>query len=198
MSTVGDKGTPGSCATFGHHGPVTQTPQPVTDPLTLAALDTERHVARAGWDQPVRLFALVPTADLLAHEPQLADGLAAHDAVAGALSAVEQDELPEAGGLEELLAQIAWPEEVAGCAVAVERIVVPPEAERDLPSGDDDALRAVAEHPGRQDVRLLVAVTRDGRARCLLRQRAHDSDDRVALGDDIAPGLVHALRETLG
>lgn len=198
MPTVGDQGTPGPCMCVGHHGAVTQSPQPVTDPLTLAALDTERHVARAGWDQPVRLFALVPTADLLAHEPQLADGLAAHDAVAGALSAVEQDELPEAGGIEDLLAQIAWPEQVAGCAVALERIVVPPEAERDLPPEDDAALRAVAEHPGRQDVRLVVAVTRDGAARCLLRQRAHDSDDRVALGDDIAPGLVHALRATLG
>lgn len=172
------------------------TPQPVTDPLTLAALDTERHVARSGWDQPVRLFALVPTSDLLEHEPQLAEGMAAHDAVVGALSAVEQDELPEAQGLEDLLARIAWPDQVAGCALAVERIVVPPEAERDLPDDDAAALRAVAEHPERADVRLLVAVTRDGAARCLLRQRAHDRDDRVALGDDIAPGLVHALRAT--
>ncbi|HET9021168.1 MAG TPA: PPA1309 family protein [Ornithinibacter sp.] len=175
---------------------MTDAPQPVTDPLTLAALDTERHVARAGWDQPVRLFALVPTAELLAHEPQLAGGLAAHDAVAGALSAVEQEELPEAAGLEELLARIAWPDQVAGCAVAVERIVVPPDAERDLPEDADAALRAVADHPDRADVRLLVAVTRDGSSRCLLRQRAHDSDDRVALGEDIAPGLVHALRAT--
>ena len=91
-------------------------------------------------------------------------------------------------GLEDLLARIAWPEQVAGCALAVERIVVPPEAERELPDDDAAALRAVAEHPGRADVRLLVAVTRDGSARCLLRQRDHDSDDRVALGDDIAPG----------
>ena len=151
----------------------------MTDPLTLAALDTERHVARSGWDQPVRLFALVPTADLLAAEPQLGDGLAAHDVVEGALSAIEQEELPEAPGLEELLAQIAWPEQVAGCAIAVERIVVPPEAERDLPEDDADALKAVAEHPDRADVRLLVAVTRDGASRCLLRQRDHDSDDRV-------------------
>ena len=196
MSTVGDKGTPGRCAAIGHHGPVTQSSQPVTDPLTLAALDTERHVARSGWDQPVRLFALVPTSDLLAHQPQLADGLAAHDAVAGALSAVEQEELPESDGLEDLLARIAWPDQVTGCALAVERIVVPPEAERDLPSEEADALRAVAEHPQRADVRLVVAVTRAGEARCLLRQREHDSDDRVALGDDIAPGLVHALRAT--
>ena len=196
MSTVGEQCTPATCVAIGHHGPVTESPQPVTDPLTLAALDTERHVARSGWDQPVRLFALVPTSELLAHEPHLADGMATHDAVTGALSAVEQDELPDSEGLEELLARIAWPEQVAGCAIAVERIVVPPDAERDLPQDAAAALAAVAEHPGRADVRLLVAVTRDGAARCLLRQRDHDSDDRVALGEDIAPGLVHALRET--
>ncbi len=177
--------------------PTPAVSQPVTDPLTLAALDTERHVAKGGWDQPVRLFALVPTADLLAHEPQLAQGLASHDAVAGALSAVEQEDLPSGDGLEDLLAQIAWPDQVLGCALAVERIVVPPEAERDLPSDDAAALQAIADHPDRADVRLLVAVTRDGAARCLLRQRAHDTDDRVALGENIAPGLVHALRATL-
>ncbi|MBM6400714.1 PPA1309 family protein [Phycicoccus sp. MQZ13P-5] len=177
-------------------GPVSPDPQPVTDPLTLAALDTERHVARGGWDQPVRLFALVPTADLVVREPQLAEGLAAHDAVAGALSAVEQEDLPEADGIEDLLARIAWPEQVTGCALAVERVVLPPAAERDLPEDPDAARRAVSEHPDRADVRLVVAVTRDGSARCLLRQRAHDSDDQVALGEDIAPGIVHALRAT--
>ena len=196
MSTVGEQCTPGTCTGIGHHGAVTETPRPVTDPLTLAALDTERHVARSGWDQPVRLFALVPTAELVAQEPHLAEGLATHDVVAGALSAIEQEELPASDGIEDLLARIAWPEQVAGCALAVERIVVPPEAERDLPGDDDAALQAVADHPDRADVRLVVAVTRDGSARCLLRQRDHDSDDRVALGDDIAPGLVHALRAT--
>ncbi len=175
---------------------MTNQPQPVTDPLTLAALDTERHVSRSGWDQPVRLFALVPTSELIALEPHLDEGLATHDSIEGALSAVEQDELPQAEGIEDLLAQIAWPEQVSGCALAVERIVVPHAAERDLPDDPDEALRAVADHPDRTDVRLLVAVTRDGAARCLLRQRDHDQDDRVALGEDIAPGLVHALRET--
>ena len=34
---------------------------PTTDPLDLVALDIERHVAGGGWDQAVRLFALVPT-----------------------------------------------------------------------------------------------------------------------------------------
>ena len=39
-------------------------------------------------------------------------------------------------------------------------------------------------------MRLLVAVLRDGESICLLRQREHDTDDAVAMGQDIAPGLV--------
>ena len=44
-------------------------------PLRRAALEVEAHVAAEGWDQSPRLFALVPTADLIAHEPALADQL---------------------------------------------------------------------------------------------------------------------------
>ena len=180
-----------------HHGGVHQSSRPVTDPLSIAALDTERHVASGGWDQNPRLFALVPTAELVQREPHLRAQLQGHDLVAGALSAVEQENLPPTANLESLLGGIAWPDTVVGAALAVERIVVPPEAERDLPLHPDAAVDALAAHPSRQDVRLLVAVTRDGRSLCLLRQRAHDSDDQVAVGQDIAPGLVHALKATL-
>lgn len=180
-----------------HDGRVSQSSRPVADPLSIAALDTERHVAASGWDQNPRLFALVPTADLLEREPHLRAGMHGSDLAEGALSAIEQENLPPTSNLESLLGGIAWPETVVGAALAVERIVVPPEAERDLPVGAQSAVDALAAHPSRQDVRLLVAVTRDGQSRCLLRQRAHDSDDQVALGDDIAPGLVHALRATL-
>lgn len=180
-----------------HHGGVHQSSRPVTDPLSIAALDTERHVASGGWDQNPRLFALVPTAELVQREPHLRAQLQGHDLVAGALSAVEQENLPPTANLESLLGGIAWPDTVVGAALAVERIVVPPEAERDLPLHPDAAVDALAAHPSRQDVRLLVAVTRDGRSLCLLRQRAHDSDDQIAVGEDIAPGLVHALKATL-
>ena len=91
---------------------------------------------------------------------------------------------------------MAWPEAVRGAAIAVERIVVPPAAERDLPEDPDEAVEALTRHPDRQDVRLLAAVLRGGRSVCLLRQRAHDTDDHVAVGEDIAPGLVHALAAT--
>ena len=181
----------------GQDGPVTTpTTRPVTDPLSIAALETERHVAAGGWDQPVRLFALVETAHLLEHEPGFLDALAPHDVQPGALTAVEQDDLPSPAHLETMLAQMTWPDAVSGCAIAVERIVVPPSAERDLPANPDDAMAALADHPDRKDVRLLVAVLRDGTSRCLLRQRDHDRDDRVAAGDDLAPGLVHGLLAT--
>lgn len=169
--------------------------KPVLSALGVCAVDTERHVAAAGWDQPPRLFAIARNADLLDREPALAGQLAGADPEA--LSAIEQEGLPRTSSLESLLGRLAWPDEVDGVALSVERIVVPPEAERDLPEDPEKATEQLAAHPDRQDVRLLVAVLRDGQAICLLRQRANDSDDKVAIGNEIAPGLVHALRATL-
>jgi hypothetical protein len=169
--------------------------QPIFSPLVTCALETERHVAAAGWDQPPRLFALVRTAELLEREPHLRAqlGHGEHDG----LTAIEQEGLPKTSSLESILARLAWPEEVDGVALAVERLVVPPAAERDLPENPDQAAEALAAHPDRKDVRLLVAVLRAGESTCLLRQRDHDSDDKVAAGSDIAPGLVQALGATL-
>ncbi|AKT51407.1 PPA1309 family protein [Arsenicicoccus sp. oral taxon 190] len=174
---------------------MTSTPQIVPTPLIACAVETEQHVSRSGWDQPTRLFALVRTSELLAAEPQLAARLDGEDP--DGLSAVEQEDLPDADGLEELLAQIAWPPEVAGTAISVERLVVPPAAESAMPQDPQQATDYLMHHPDRQDVRLLVAVDRSGEQVTLLRQRAHDSDDAVAMGADIAPGLVAALRATL-
>lgn len=174
------------------------TSTPTAEPLDVAALETERHVAASGWDQNPRVFALVDTAALAAAEPQLAASLTGDaDRAPGALTAIEQEDLPRTADLESLLGRMAWPETVDGVALAVERIVIPAGAERDLPEDPTAAVDALAEHPQREDVRLLVAVHRDGRAVCLLRQRSNDRDDRVAKGEDLAPGLVHALRATL-
>lgn len=169
--------------------------QPIFSPLVTSALETERHVAAAGWDQPPRLFALVRTAELLEREPHLQAQLGAGDD--DALTAIEQEGLPNTSSLETILGTLAWPDEVEGVALAVERLVVPPEAERDLPANPVQAADALAAHPDRKDVRLLVAVLRDGESTCLLRQRDHDTDDKVASGPDIAPALVEALRATL-
>ncbi len=169
--------------------------QPIFSPLVTSALETERHVAAAGWDQPPRLFALVRTAGLLEREPHLQAELGA--AQEDGFTAIEQEGLPATDSLESLLAQLAWPSEVDGVALAVERLVVPPEADQDLPEDPDQAAQTLAAHPDRKDVRLLVAVLRDGESACLLRQRDHDTDDKVASGPDIAPGLVQALSATL-
>jgi hypothetical protein len=170
--------------------------RPVLDPLSIAALETERYVAGSGWDQPARLFALVRTATLVQREPQLLAEMSIGDQAPDALTAIEQEGLEQSPNVESVLGRIAWPPDVDGCAFVVERVVVPPDAERDLPSEPDEAVEALAQHPYRQDVRLLAAVLRDGRSVCLIRQRAHDSDDAVATGPDLAPGLVAALRAT--
>ncbi|MGB3829803.1 MAG: PPA1309 family protein [Ornithinimicrobium sp.] len=185
-----------STAARGRPAPDRSPPAPhIPEALRVAAVDTERHVSRAGWDQSPRMFALVPNALLAEREPSMSEQLDTADPAG--FTAVEQEGLPTTSDIESMLARVAWPAEVAGVALAIERIVVPPEAERDLPADAEAAATALMEHPDRQDVRILAAVIRDGSSICLLRQRQHDSDAHVALGADIAPGLVHALSTTL-
>ncbi len=171
--------------------------------LDRVTIDIERHAAASGWDQPPRLFALVETADLVRREPQLATdlGLGAGEPGEpggnGGLTPVEQDELPEHATIEELLGGIAWPAEVLGTALIVERLMVPPEAERDMPQEEGAALQWLAEHPQRQEVRIVVAVLRDGTRSAALRMRAHDDETSVLSGPDLVPGLADALSATL-
>lgn len=170
--------------------------------LERAVRELERHVARAGWDAPLRVFALIRTADALSRDPSLRDQLpgdlvASAEADADHVTSVEQEGLPEADGIEELLGRIAWPDTVDGAAIVLERIVVPPEAEAGLPADPDAALRRLMEHPAREDVRMAAGVLRSGQAACALRTRRHDDDAAVASGPDLVPGLVEALRATL-
>lgn len=180
---------------YGTMDRVSSPLQPALGPLARSALETERHVSSAGWDQGPRLFALVRTADVLEREPTLAARLG--QSHPDGYTAIEQEGLPRTSSLESLLGRLAWPPEVDGVALALERLVVPPEAEQDLPPDPEEAAEVLAAHPDRKDVRLLVAVLRDGESICLLRQRDHDSDDKVAVGSDLAPGLVQALGVTL-
>lgn len=167
-----------------------------------AVREIERHVASGGWDGPVRVFALVATGRALESEPGLADQLPPA-VVATArqdpahLTSVEQEGLPAAESLEELLAVLSWPESVDGAAVVVERVVLPPEAEQDMPADADEALTYLMAHPDRQDVRLAVGVLRSGPAWCAVRTRAQDEDAAVGEGPDVVPGLVEAVRATL-
>jgi hypothetical protein len=193
--------------------------------LERAVREVEDHVAGYGWDGPVRLFALVRTASAAEREPDLLQRLPAEDAEAAAadpdhLLLVEQDELDELsahpdghdeGGadepdasagddpLERMLARLAWPEEVAGVALTVERLVVPPEVEAQAPADPAEAVRWLAEHPRRRDVRIAAGVLRDCSRACVLRTRGSESDpeEQVVAGPDLVPGLTRALAATL-
>ena len=153
--------------------------------LEALVREVEDHVAAAGWDQPVRLFALVPTVNLLAANPDLASELGISPEMP--LTSVEQ-ELEDSLELDELLATIAWPDDV------LERIVLPPSAESDLPAESDAALvQAASDHPERRDVRIVSAVLRTGENLNALRYRTHDSADAVA----VAAGLVTRLNDAV-
>ena len=163
-------------------------------PLALAVAEIEQHVAGDGWDQGPRLFALAATSDLLSREPALAGrlGLNADAPEPGQLTPIEQ-ELPERE-LEDILAGIAWPTTVVGCALALERIVLPPAAESGMPPRPAEAAAWAARHPDRADVRLVVAVMRDGARSSVLRVRGRDAD--VLRDPDLAPDLADALAAT--
>ena len=171
--------------------------------LQRAVLEIEEHVGDLGWDGPARLFALVRTAAALEREPGLAAQLPELDAAAAAadpdhLLSVEQDELDEVGGpedLETLLARIAWPPEVEGVAVTVERLVLPAGVEDQAPAGEEEAVAWLAAHPQRQDVRLAAGVLRDGSRACAIRSR--NPADPVLSGPDLLPNLTDALAATL-
>ncbi|MEU4128835.1 PPA1309 family protein [Streptomyces wuyuanensis] len=174
-------------------------PPMAASPLTRAVLEIDEYASGLGWDQPARLFALVDTARLRAQEPGLAAQLGLDDGDAAApLTPVEQDEIPSGTPLDEFLGTIAWPDAVAGCALTVERLMLPPSAETSVPEGLDEAglARWVAAHPDRQEVRMTVAVLRDGARESALRLREKDSATEVLTGGDLVPGLAEALSAT--
>lgn len=164
--------------------------------LETAAAEIEAHVGLSGWDRPPALFALVRAAQFAADEPETAQRLGLDAAVGDAFTPVEQEELPD-GPLDEVLAQIAWPDSVAGCALSQEIVMLPPDAQAELPD-DATAVSAAVAHPQRREARLVVAVLRDGSSAALLRLRGVDGgDDDLLTGPDLAPNLVEALLTTL-
>ncbi|MDH6567917.1 hypothetical protein M2160_002938 [Streptomyces sp. SAI-117] len=133
------------------------------NPLTRAVLEIDEYASGLGWDQPARLFALVDTARLRAQEPALAGQLGLQEGQESAgFTPIEQDEIPAGKPLDEFLGTIAWPDAVVGCALTVERLMLPPSAEASVPQGLSEAKLAkwVAGHPDRQEVRMTVAVLR--------------------------------------
>ena len=165
--------------------------------LKRAVREIEAYAAEAGWDQPARMFALVPTTDLLAREPGLAEALGVEDASAEGLTPVEQEPIPADQQLEDVLERIMWPAEVFGCAAVVERLVLPPSADAELPEDAEAAQRFASEHPDRQEVRIVAAATRAGSTYCALRMRAHDDELSVLESPDLVPALLELLSGTL-
>ncbi|WP_330287901.1 PPA1309 family protein [Streptomyces sp. NBC_00576] len=169
------------------------------NPLTRAVLEIDEYASGLGWDQPARLFALVDTARLRVQEPALAAqlGLSDEQKTTG-LTPIEQDEIPAGKPLDEFLATIAWPDAVVGCALAVERLMLPPSAEATVPQGLSDKKLAawVAAHPNRQEVRMTVAVLRDGTRDSAVRLREKDAATEVLTGSGLVPGLAEALSAT--
>ncbi|WP_028653425.1 PPA1309 family protein [Nocardioides halotolerans] len=165
--------------------------------LAAAVLEIESHIAEGGWDQPSRLYALVDTAALVRREPALASAMGLDDASAeGSLTPVEQEQLP-ADRFEAALASLAWGPEVSGCAAVVERLVLPPDADDAIPDDPAAAAAYASEHPERQEVRMVVGVTRAGASYCALRLRSHDDDQSVVGGADLVPELITLLGATL-
>lgn len=165
--------------------------------LRVAVVEVEQHASGSGWDQPARLFALVPTVELAAAEPQLAAELGIGDGSQQLLTPIEQELEGHEQSLEHLLGEILWPGSVVGALAVLERVVLPPEAEAAVPDDPAEAAVYAAEHVDREDVRIAVGVLRSGETHCVLRMRSHDNDDALIHGTDVVPDLVDALRETL-
>ncbi|MFE2533193.1 PPA1309 family protein [Streptomyces sp. NPDC059371] len=168
-------------------------------PLTRAVLEIDEYTSGLGWDQPARLFALVDTARLRSQEPGLAAqlGLEQEQETTG-LTPVEQEEIPAGKPLDEFLGTIAWPDAVVGCALTVERLMLPPSAEGSVPEGlsGKKLTQWVAAHPDRQEVRMTVGVLRDGTRDSALRLREKDAATEVLTGAGLVPGLAEALSAT--
>lgn len=164
--------------------------------LLAVVRELEAHAADSGWDRPERLFALVDTADLVSREPQLAEALGIEGEPRG-LTPVEQEALPPGTSLEDVLAEIVWPSEVAGCAAIAERLVLPPEVDDQIPDDPAEAQEFAAGHPAREEVRIVAAALRGGDSACALRLRSHDDDDSVLTSPDLVPGLLTLLHATL-
>ena len=160
--------------------------------LAAAVREIEAHVAQSGWDQPPRLFALVENRDLLSRQPDLAGQVGDVDG----LTPVEQ-ELETEQPMEDLLAQIAWPDQVSGCAAVVERLVLPPDADGRVPTDSLEAEEFARDHPDRQEIRIVAGALRGGATYCALRLRSHDDEASVLTGDDLVPALLELLRQTL-
>ncbi|CAM2789540.1 PPA1309 family protein [Skermania piniformis] len=183
--------------------------EPQQRALARCVREVAEFVGEQGWDRPPQLFALVPTAELVAAEPSLAAQLAD----AAPLTPIAQEPLPagDRTPLDEYLATLRWPPAVTGCVLVQPITVLPPTAETMLddalgplladPDAADRAARNAAQtHPDRRQARLFAGVLRDGAELCLIQLRpdaAADGESDLLSYPDLASGLLIALRQTL-
>lgn len=153
----------------------------IPNALEQTARDLDIYVAADGWDQPTRLFAISDTRRLLEQEPSLAAQLAG-SAADSPWTTIEQEGLPEHSDLDELLRGIGWPPSVDGVAVSAERIMVTPVG---------------ADRESQHELRLTMAVLRDGSRCTVLRLKEHDSPETVIVGTELVTGLGDLLMHTL-
>jgi len=175
--------------------------------------DVAEFADTEGWDQPPQLFALVPTADLVAAEPTLEEQLDDE----AALTPIAQEPLPDdlsgnSIALDEFLATTSWPPAVEGVVLVQQIVVLPPTAEHaldeaiapllaDRDAADRAGRDAAQTHPERRDARLYAGVLRDGVSLCLLQLRPEEDeafpDLDLRTAPNLAPNLIDALRHTL-
>lgn len=169
-----------------------------TRALAAAVREIEKHVSTLGWDRETGVFALAKTSQLLSDNPLLADQIDdGGPSDPEHLTSIAQEDLPASETLTDLLAQLAWPDSVSGVAVSVERVVLPPSAEEDMPADPEAGEKYLMNHPDREDVRIVAGVLRSGESWCVLRARSHDFDDAVASDPNAVPDLLEALAATL-
>ncbi|WP_040837426.1 PPA1309 family protein [Nocardia brevicatena] len=179
--------------------------------LAHSVREVAEFVDAEGWGSAPQMFALVPTAELIAVEPGLIDQVDTADEFTPVAQELPEEVSAGSVALDEFLATTSWPPTVAGCVLVQEIVVLPPDAEDDLDAAltplladtaaADAAGRAAAQaHPRRRDARLFAAALRSGKTLCLLQLRPEadeDGDLELRTHPDLAPNLVEALRHTL-
>jgi len=166
----------------------------VTDPhhpLAKAVLEAESSCEREGWDNPPQLYALAGKAKLIGDDPELAAQIG--EAPEDALIPVKQAPL-DPGEPRAVLARVYWPDDVSGCVLVTELVMLPPEAGDEMPPDPAAVEPWARDQPDSQPARLAVGVTRDGRYTCVLRMKGEDT---VRIDPGLADDLVTALLETL-
>ena len=165
---------------------------PELEPLAASLIEIERHVSAAGWDQPIRLFALAPTVDLIDTVPELAEQLTV--TAPDALTCIEQEELV-ISDLEDFLTQLWWPPQVTGAALSTERVFLPAEYEDGVPSDPALAADFVATHPARETARVVAGALRTGEQFAVLRLASNPAE--LLLGEELVPALTATLLQSL-